>query len=261
MDTGLTDKVAIVTGGALGLGRAIARALAAEGAKVVIADIREDEARKVAKELDRGGGKALAIRTDVTKRNEVQAMVDQALREFGRIDILVNNAGVVGPQGPWADLGEESFDYVVGVNFKGGFLCSKAVISQMIAQRSGKIINIASCAAKTGEEFNGVYSATKAAVHNMTQSLASELGRYNINVNAVCPAAMDTDLMDKVYRERSEYFGIVPDTLRERIKSSFRLPRTLVVEDVANLVVFLASDKASMMTGQAVNITGGIEIH
>jgi NAD(P)-dependent dehydrogenase (short-subunit alcohol dehydrogenase family) len=131
----------------------------------------------------------------------------------------------------------------------------------MMAQKRGKIVNIASCAGKTGEEFNGVYSASKAAVVNMTQSMAFELGPHNINVNAVCPAAMDTDLMEKVYRERSEYFGFEPDDLRKRIKSSFRLPGDLTVEDAANVVVFLASDKTNMMTGQAINITGGIEVH
>jgi len=257
----LKDKVAIVTGGARGLGRAIVLALAAEGVKVVVADINEDEAKQVAEQVQNNDGKALAVKTDVSNNNQVQAMVDEALKSFGRIDILVNNAGVVGLQGPWVNLTEEGFDFVSGVNFKGAFLCSKAVIPHMIAQKSGKIINVSSCAAKTGEENNGMYSATKAAVHNMTQSMAFELGSHNINVNAICPAAMDTDLMEKVYRERSQYFGLKPDELRKRVKSGFKLPRELTVEDTANLVIFLASDKASMMTGQGINITGGIEVH
>ncbi len=261
MDTGLKGKVAIVTGAALGLGRAIAFSLAAEGACVVVADTKLDEAKRVVAEIQHRGGTALALKTDVTRYKQVQTMVDKSLSAFGHIDILVNNAGVVGPQGPWVDLPEEGFDHVVGVNFRGMYLCCKAVAPHMMAQKSGKIINVSSCAAKTGEEFNGVYSATKAAAHNLTQSLAAELGRYGINVNAVCPAAMDTDLMEKVYRERSQYFGIKAEDLRKKIKSSFRLPRELTVQDAANLVVFLASDQASMMTGQAVNITGGIEVH
>lgn len=258
---GLRDKVAIVTGGALGLGRAIALALAAEGAQVVVADIKEEEAKQVVAQVERDGGKALAIKVDVGKGDQVQAMVNEVVQECGRIDILVNNAGVVGPQGPWAELTEEGFDFVVEIDFKGLYLCAKAVTSHMIAQKGGKIINIASCAGKTGEECNGVYSASKAAVVNMTQSMAFELGRHNINVNAVCPAAMDTDLMEKVYRERSAYFGLEPEDLREKIKSSFCLPGDLTVEDAANVVVFLASDKTNMMTGQAINITGGIEVH
>ena len=188
-------------------------------------------------------------------------MVDKALQKFSAIDILVNNAGVVGPQGPWSELTEEGFDSVVGVDFKGVYLCCRAVIPHMMERKSGKIINIASCAAKTGEEYNGVYSASKAAVQNLTQSLSRELGKYNINVNAVCPAAMDTDLMEKVYRERSKYFGIRSEDLRKKIASGFVLPEKLTVNDAANLVVFLASDKASRMTGQAVNVTGGIEVH
>lgn len=261
METGLKDKVAIVTGAAVGVGRAIARALTGEGARVAVADINGAGAEQAAEQLRKTVGQAMAVKVDVTVNSQVEAMVKEVIKKFSRIDILVNNAGIVGQQGPWAELKEENFERVVAVNFKGVYLCSKAVIPYMISQKSGKIINISSCAAKTGEEFNGVYSATKAAVLNMTQSLSREIGQYNINVNAVCPAAMDTDLMEKVYRERSEYVGFKPDELRKKIKSSFRLPGELSVEDTANVVVFLASDKAKMMTGQGVNITAGIEVH
>ena len=261
MDMGLTDKVAVVSGAALGVGRAIVLVLAAEGARVAIADIDANEAKRVADEVAQAGGKALSIRTDVSKSEQVKAMVEEVLQTFGRIDILVNNAGVVGPQCPWADLSEDGFDLVVGVNLKGTYLCSKAVTSHMIARKSGKIINIASCVAKTGEPFNGIYSATKAAIVNLTQSMAFELAPYNINVNAACPAAMETRLMEKVYRERSRYIGLTPEEFRKKIRASFPLPNELTVEDVADVVVFLASDRAKMMTGQAVNITGGLEIH
>ncbi|MFC1957065.1 SDR family NAD(P)-dependent oxidoreductase [Chloroflexota bacterium] len=261
MDTGLKDKVAIVTGGAMGLGLAIAFALARENVKVVIADIKQIEAQKAVDILQGLGCMAVAIKVDVRKSAQIQAMIDKIIREFGRIDILINNAGIVGPQGPWVELSEEGFDLVVGINFKGIFLCARAIIPHMIKQKSGKIIITASCASKTGEPFNGVYSATKGAIWNMTQSLAREVGRYNINVNAICPAAMDTDLMEQVYNERSAYFGLSPDELREQIRSSFVLPRALTVEDAANLAVFLASDKADMITGQGINITGGIEVH
>jgi len=261
MDTGLKNKIAIVTGAAKGVGRAISLKLAEEGAKVMVADIDEAKSMAVVDRIAGIGSEAIAVKTDVSKSDDVEAMVSETIRRFRRVDILVNNAGIVGPQGPWSELGEDAFDLVVGINFKGVFLCSKAVIPRMMKQKSGKIVHIASCAAKTGEEFNGVYSATKGAVQNMTQSMAAELGRYNISVNAVCPAAMDTDLMEKVYRERSRYFGIDAADLRKKIKSSFRLPGDLTVDDAANVAVFLASDQAKMMTGQAINITGGIETH
>ena len=142
MDMGLEGKTAIVTGGAMGLGRAIALSLADEGCNVVVADIGEEHAKQVAKEVHARGPRALAISTDVTNGAEVQAMVDGTIGEFGHVDILVANAGVVGPQGPWADLTEEGFDHVVSVNFKGAFLSVRAVTPHMIAQQSGKIIII-----------------------------------------------------------------------------------------------------------------------
>ena len=261
MDMGLKDKTAIVTGGAMGLGRAIALALGREGVKIAIADIAETEANKAVEELNADGVEALAVKTDVTKSDQVRAMVAAAVEGFGRIDILMNNAGIVGPQGPWVDLSEEDFDLVMAVNFKGVFLCVRYVLPHMIEQKSGKIIMTSSCAGKTGEQYNGVYSATKAAIWNMTHSLSKEVGKFGINVNSICPAAMDTELMEKVYRERAEYFGIQPDDLRRRIKGSYVVPGDLSVTDAANVAVFLASDRTSMMTGQGVNITGGIEMH
>ena len=261
MDMGLKDKVAIVTGGSVGLGRSIARALAAEGAKIAIADIDEAGGKKLIDELTQSGTDAIVVKTDVSRSDQVQHMVKAVIDKFGRIDILINNAGIVGPQGPWVDLAEDGFDLVMGINFKGIFLCAKYVLPHMIRQKSGKIVNTSSCAGKTGEEYNGVYSASKAAIYNFTQSLSKEVGKYDINVNAVCPAAMDTDLMEKVYCERSEFFGYDPDELRKAIKSGYKLPHDLTVKDAASVVVFLASNKTNMMTGQGVNITGGIEMH
>jgi len=261
MDLGLRDKVAIVTGGAVGLGRAIAFELMRAGARIVIADMNEPEAERVASKICESHGTARVIKTDVTQSGQVQDMVSAVVREFGRVDILMNNAGILGPQGPWVELSDEAFDRVVAVNLRGVFLCAKAVLPHMIRQKSGKIVMTASCAAKTGEQFNGVYSVTKAGVWSMTQSLSREVGCYNINVNAICPAAMGTEMMEKVYRERSRWLGISPEELRQRIRSSFFMPRELTVEDTAHLAAFLASDKADMMTGQGVNITGGIEVH
>ena len=261
MDMGLKGKIAVVTGGSVGLGREIARALAAEGATIAIVDIDEEGAGKVVEELEQSACRSVAVKTDVSKSDQVQAMVKTVIDQFNRIDILVNNAGIVGPQGPWSSLSEEGFDLVMGINFKGAYLCTKYIVPHMIKQKQGKIVMVSSCAAKTGEEYNGVYSASKAALLNFTQSLSKEVGQYDINVNAVCPAAMDTDLMEKVYRERSEFFGCSPDKLRKKIKSGYKLPHDLTVKDAADVVAFLAGNKTNMMTGQGVNITGGIEMH
>jgi len=261
MDMGLKNKVAIVTGGAMGVGKAMAQALAREGVTIAIADINESEAIKTAKEIEQNINRAIAIKCDVRENKEVQAAIATAIDTFGRIDILCNNAGIVGPQGPWVDLSEEGFDLVMGINFRGMFLFNKYVLPHMIRQKRGKIIMTSSCAGKTGEEYNGVYSASKGAIWNMTHSLAKEVGQYGINVNAICPAAMDTELMEKVYRERSEYFGLDTEELRAKIKGGYIVPGDLSVIDTANVVVFLASDKTNMMAGQGVNITGGIEMH
>ena len=157
MDMGLKDKVAVITGGAMGLGKAIGLALANEGVHIAIADINDSEAGKTAKEIEQIGTRAIAITCDVRKSQDVQAAVAKTIETFGRIDILCNNAGIVGPQGPWVDLSEEGFDLVMGINFRGMFLFNKYVLPHMIKQQSGKVIMTSSCAGKTGEEYNGVY--------------------------------------------------------------------------------------------------------
>ena len=261
MDTGLKGKVALVTGAGEGFGRASAIALGREGVTVGVGDINDKTVAATASAIQQDGATTAAFHMDVTQADQVTAAVEQMIESYGQLDILVANAGVVGPQGPWHDLTEDGFDRVCAINFKGVFLSAKAVIPHMIERGSGRIIIVSSCAGKTGEEYNGMYSATKAAIHNMTQSMSRELGQYNINVNAVCPAAMNTELMETVYRERSEYFSIDAESLRQRIRDGFKLPRALTVDDAAHVVVFLASDQTAMMTGQAVNITGGIEVH
>jgi len=234
----LKDKVAIVTGGGQGIGRAICLALAKEGCNVAVGDINIQTAEKVAEEIRSLQRSALAIKVDVSDNRQVNQMVEVALKEFGKIDILVNNAGIA-YQGTIENMKEEDWDKVIDVNLKGTFLCSKAVIKLMKKQRSGKIINLASFSGKVGGLTVGAnYAASKAGVICFTKSLAMELASYNVNVNAVSPAFIDTTM--------STTFPEIP------------IGRKGLPEDVANAVVFLASEEASFITAEILDVDGGM---
>jgi len=261
MNLDLAGKVAIVTGGGGDLGQAIVLALAAEGAHVAVADYNQQAAQTVAGKVRQQGGTAIAVPVDVTQSDQVEAMVQQSVEQLGGVDILVNNAGILGPQKPIAKYDEDGWDAVVDVNLKGTFLCSKAVLPLMIAKSYGKIVNISSIAGKTGEPFAAVYSATKAAVINLTQGLALEVAKHKINVNSVCPAGLNNAMSEAVFAERSRYLGITPAEAREQFLDSFPMPIPLTAEDVAKTVLFLSSDVSVQITGEAVNVTGGVEVH
>ncbi len=256
----LKDKVVIVTGGARGIGQGITLALAKENASIVIVDVLDDLAKRVAEQVKGIGSRVLVVKADVSESRQVNEMVQQAIERFLKIDILVNNAGIL-RVGSVVDLSEEDWEKVISVNLKSVFLCSKAVIPHMIKQKSGKIINIASQAAKTGEAFNSPYCVSKAGVVSLTQCLALELAKYSINVNAICPGVVDTEMMTKVYEERSALYGLVPEEYKRELELAIPLGRIERPDDVAKLVVFLASSESEYMTGQAVNITGGKEFH
>ena len=256
----LTGKIAIVTGASQGIGRAITLRLAREGASLVIGDIDVEAAEKVAREVRDGGTEALVMKLDVTKAEEVNKVIGEIVEKFGRIDILVNNAGI-SSMALVVDLKEKDWDANVNGNAKGVFLCSQAVARQMIKQKSGKIINNASLAAKRGAPFLGHYSASKFAVLGLTYTMALELASYGITVNAVCPGIVETGMIKREWKWEGDLRGMTPDQVREEVLSTIPLGRLAQPEDIAAVVAFLASKDADYMTGQALNINGGMENH
>lgn len=258
-----SNKVVIVTGGNSGIGKACSLMFAREGADVVETyHANHEKAMKTAREIDEMGGRSLILKVDVRSSLAVERLVHETLEKFGKIDILVNNAGVI-TQGNVIDLSEEDWDFVMDVNAKGVFLCSKAVARQMINQgQGGKIINIASCAGKTGAKFLAHYCASKAAVILFTQSFALELASYKINVNAVCPGVIyGTDLQERILTTESKLRGITREEMLKLKISWIPLGKVGKPEDVAKAVLFLASKNADYITGQAINVSGGCELH
>jgi NAD(P)-dependent dehydrogenase (short-subunit alcohol dehydrogenase family) len=256
MDLRLEGKIAIVTGGGQGIGAAIVEGFAKERANVVIADIGLDTAQELAKKIGRGGVKVLAVRTDVTKKSDVDNLVSITLKEFGKIDILVNNAGVARDI-MFVDIEEEDWDLVNHVNARGVYLVTRAVVPHMIAARYGKIINISSRAGKEGQVGLSHYAASKFAVIGLTQSVAKELGGYNINVNAVCPGTLRTIMWEGLLDARSKRQGLPREQIHDERIEQIPLKRPQNPEDIANVVLFLSSEASRNMTGESVNVTGG----
>ncbi len=248
----LKEKVAIVTGGAAGIGRAIARHLAKSDARIMLADIDADGAKKAADEINilNSNGNASAMAADVSRNNDAEKMVNATLEEYGRIDILVNNAGGAGRddmRAAFIESKEAAWDFIVGANLKSVRNCCRAVVPHMAEQKDGKIVNIASIAGMMGSAHAMAdYSAAKGGVISLTKALAKELGKYGINVNAVSPGPIGTD-----------HFFTLPKEVVERIKNTTYLGKIGKPEDIANLVTFLASDKANFITGQNYAVCGG----
>ena len=250
----LEGRVAIVTGAAAGIGAAIARAFVAEGARVVVADRDLAAATRTAAAF---GDAAFAFDVDVTQEALVQALAQAARSHFGRIDILVNNAGIM-RKAFVKDMTEALWDAVVDVNLKATFLCSKAVLPAMIEARRGRIINIASIAAKVGEPTASAYSAAKWGVLGFTRSLALEVAQHDILVNAICPGPIPTALGEQGWRDGAEVQGVPLDAVMARVNSRSPLGRLGTTEQVAKMAVFVASDDCDFTTGAAFNVDGGI---
>ena len=246
----LKNKVAIITGGRQGMGRAHALKLAQLGCKVVVSDISQDDCQKVVDEIKKMGGEAIAIKCDISKKVEVEAMVEKTIKEFGKIDILVNNAGIC-QFGSFLDLTEQEWDKTLDINLKGYFLCSQAVAKEMAKQKSGVIVNIASVAmGQIGMGFPGIvhYCASKGGIVAMAEAMALELAPLGIRVNTIAPGAIDTPMMSSVKQDSKVLEGML---------ASIPLKRVGKPEDIANAVAFLASDESSYMTGTVVVVDGG----
>jgi len=258
----LRDRVAIITGGAQGLGEAICRRLAREGAHVVVADLNLEGAERVASEvMAQTDRRAIALQVDVTDEAQVAAMVDRAVQEFGRLDVLVSNAGILIAE-PLDEFPADKWQAVINVNLFGYFLCAKHAARVMKAQRSGVIIQINSKSGKKGSYRNSAYAASKFGGIGLTQSIALELAEHNVRVNAVCPGnLLDSPLwVDSLYKQYAEKWGITEEEVRQKYIDQAPMKRGCTYDDVCNVVVFLASDQASYMTGQAINVTGGQEM-
>ena len=246
----LKDRVAIVTGAASGLGRGIARALAAEGARVAILDVDEAGAAETAEGIRGAGGEALALRTDVTVRGEVEAAVAEVVRRFGGVHVLVNNAGWDRPM-PFLDTDEAFWDKILAVNLKAHFHLAHVVLPHLIRGGGGKVVAIASDAGRVGSSGEAIYSAAKGGVIAFTKTLAREMARHRINVNCVCPGPSETPLFE------TEFTAGRP-ALAEALKKAIPWGRLGRPADVAGAVVFLASEEADFITGQTLSVSGGL---
>ena len=258
----LQDKIALVTGGAQGLGAAICLRLAQEGADVVVADLNVEGATQTAADIaEKTGQRTLAVKVDVTNENQVAAMVDRAAEAFGQLDIVVSNAGVL-----VADAVDtfpaEKWRFVMNVNLFGYFLVAKHAARVMKPRQSGVIIQINSKSGKKGSYKNSAYAASKFGGIGLTQSLGLELAEEGIRVNAVCPGNMlDSPLwVNSLYAQYAKKWGITEAEVRQKYIDQVPMKRGCTYDDVTNVVVFLASDQSGYMTGQAINVTGGQEM-
>lgn len=241
----LKDKVAIVTGGAKGIGAAVAKKFAEEGAKVVLCDLNEADVKKMEAEIAASGGTVLGVVANVANRPQVDAMVKATLEKFGTIDILINNAGIT-RDAMLHKMTEEQWDQVMNVNVKGIFHCTQAVVTTMREKGYGKIVNLSSVS-RFGNIGQSNYSASKAGVVGFTRTVAKELASKNITVNAIAPGGIWTDML-----------AAVPEKILEGTKKGIPMGRFGSVEELANVCLFLSSDDSSFITGQCLQVDGGV---
>ncbi|HKV29285.1 MAG TPA: SDR family oxidoreductase [Candidatus Acidoferrales bacterium] len=254
----LKNKVAIITGGGRGIGRAIARRFTTEGAKVLVAARTSKEVDAVAAEIQSAGQEAAAISADVAQESGCRRIVDEARKRFGHIDILVNNAGLLGPVKAVEEISPAEWDEVLAVNLRAPFLLSRLVLPDMYSRSSGSIINISSVAAKGAFQWNSPYAASKAGLVGFTRTLAAESARNGVRVNAICPGPVETEMSQALGKGLAERLHADPEKLFQGFLAGILQGRPQTTDEVAAVALFLASAEASAITGQTLNVDGGM---
>lgn len=257
----LKDKVAVITGGGRGIGRAIALAYAREGARLVLAARGIDGLEETRRAVADLGGEALVIPADISDIESVAALAQQVREHFGRVDILVNNSGIAGPTAPLWEITPDDWDATFAVNVRGTFLCCRAFLPTIIAQSSGSIIIIGSMTGKRPLLGRTPYSASKLALVGLARTLAWETGPYGIRVNVISPGPVEGERIEMVIRKQAEVKGISIDEARQAFLRDSPLGRLVPAQDVAAAAVFLASDQASSITGEDLNVSAGITMY
>jgi len=253
----LTGKIAVVTGGAMGIGKQVALAYARYGADVVIFDINKPLADETAKEIEELGRKSEAVFVDVASCESVKTAVAETIEKWGRIDILANCAGI-NIAGKFLEITEQNYEKMMNINLKGMMFVTQEIAKHMKQNKYGRVVNIASMVGKMAEAGNGGYCMTKAAVIMQTKVAALELARDGITLNAVCPGYVDTALMQEVFVKRAPVLGLTPAEFEQQILDTIPLGRMAQPSEIADLMAFLSSDRAAYITGVAITIAGGV---
>jgi NAD(P)-dependent dehydrogenase (short-subunit alcohol dehydrogenase family) len=258
-DMKLDGQVALIVGGARGIGEAIARTFAQEGATLVLVDLEKMKPQldAIAEAIEQHGGTAVATTADCSDDQQVNALVDESVRRFGRIDVLVNSAGFRGPLVPVTEISEKEFDDVILYNLKLVFLCCRAVLKQMVKQKSGSIVSISGTAGREGMAMRGSLCAAKWGVTGLTQTIAKEFGPYGIRANLICPGGMDEPDLREMYAQRAKNLGMSVEAHEAQILALTPLRKYAKHDEVAKAALFLASSDSSHTTGESLNVSGG----
>ena len=256
----LQDKVALITGGGKGIGRATALLFALEGAKVVVNGTDKAAIDGVTQEINESGGQAIAYQADIADEGLVKAMIETTLKQFGKIDILVNNSGVAGPTASVVNVTREDWDRTLAINLTGAMLCAKFALPNMIERQSGTIINITSVAGLGGYALRSPYCASKWAMIGLSKTLALEVGQYGITSNAIAPGPVRGPRIEGVIRNRAQEMGRSFEEVEREYMGMTTLKRMVENEDIAAMALFLASDEGRNITGEVINISSGMRV-